>query len=331
MFFPGSPWVFLASSLKAFCLLVALPLLASCSTSPGKVSSPPGPPLSPPGLEDLLLPLQVPSFQPLPQKDFLSPPLRVLLSRKSFASSSALESWKKAWEELKHMGKKEGPALAGILLEGPPQSRMAAATLLGCLSSRALLPLCKALDDPDPEVAAAAAFALGDLGDPRALPRLLLEVLPAPSLHAPVVRAAAASSLLQLGCAQGVPFLLGLLQAGTPGNGPLARTFYLPEKDRWALEKEIGLRALRRLAGKRFGLEPEQSWADLKRGAASWLQWWTREGSQRVPPLAPPAREVLRKARSRVQEAFPRLKGKERLQAAAWLQAASRALQQGVE
>jgi len=257
--------------------------------------------------------------------------LKILLSEKSFDSPSALEAWREAWKKVKDLGEKGGPALARILREGPPQSRMAAATLLGCLSSRSLLPLSRALDDPDPEVGAAAAFALGDLGDGRALPRLLLEVLPAPSPLAPVVRAAAASSLLELGSTSGIPFLLGLLQAGTPENGPLARAYHLPEKDRWALEKEIALRVLRRLSGKNFGLEPEQGWKDLVKGAAAWRAWWNAEGKGKKKPLGQKARKALEAALLRVRKALPTLKGEERTRAEEWRKAARRALEEEVE
>ncbi len=255
----------------------------------------------------------------------------ILLSEKSFSSPSALEAWRKAWSEVKALGSKGGPILVRILSEGPAQSKMAAATLLGCLDEKALVPLCRALDDPDPEVGAAAAFALGDLGDSRALPRLLLEVLPAPSPHAPVVRAAAASSLLELGSTSGIPFLLGILQAGTPENGPLARAFHLPRKDRWALEKEIALRVLRRLSGKRFGLEPEQGWADLKKGAASWLAWWKGEGKKKKRPLGKEGRKALEEALTRVREALPYLGGEDRVRAGEWVKAARLALGKGVE
>ncbi len=312
-------------------LFLLLPLLFfSCSSIPPK-ASPGHEVLPPPSLEELLLPREAPSF-PRPTSRLLpAETLGILLSERSFQTPSTLEAWKGAWRKVKDLGEKGGPVLVRILTEGPPQSRMAAATLLGCLSPRSLLPLCRALDDPDPEVGAAAAFALGDLGDGRALPRLLLEVLPAPSPRAPVVRAAAASSLYELGSTSGIPFLLGLLQAGTPGNGPRARAFHLPEKDRWALEKEIGLRVLRRLSGKRFGLEPEQGWADLKKGAAAWSAWWKAEGKRKKKPLGRKARKALEEALLRVRKALPLLGGEERIRAEEWQKAARRALGEGVE
>jgi hypothetical protein len=141
-----------------------------------------------------------------------------------------------------------------------------------------------------------------------------------------VVRAAAASSLLELGSTAGVPFLLGLLEAGTPGNGPRARTFFLPEKERWALEKEIALRALRRLSGRKFGLEPEQGWEDLKKGAALWAEWWKKEGSRNRMDLPPRAEAALLEAISRVERAIPFLEGTGRSRAGTWVKEARRAL-----
>ncbi len=234
-----------------------------------------------------------------------------------------------AWKALRALGREGGPALVLLLQEGTPQVKMAAATLLGCLDQRSLLPLCRALGDPDPEVAAAGAFALGDLGCSQAAPRLLLEVLPAPTRSAPLVRAAAASSLLELGAPWGVPFLLGLLQAGCPGNGPLAKAFHLPEKERWALEKEIGLRALRRLSGKRFGLEPEQGWKDLRKGAQKWEAWWKEEKAKVLSRTSPKALQALRSALARLEKALPNLSPGERTRARAWIRETRRILEEG--
>jgi HEAT repeat protein len=69
------------------------------------------------------------------------------------------------------------PFLTEMLVEGSPSERILAAGALGHIGSIEVLPeLCNAVGEPDDELAASAARALGQLGDARATP-LLIELL----------------------------------------------------------------------------------------------------------------------------------------------------------
>jgi HEAT repeat protein len=87
------------------------------------------------------------------------------------------------------------PLLAVLADSGPTSPRAWAANVLGEVrATRAFPALARALDDPDDEVRAKAATALGRLGDRRALASLLEHLLNDP---APFVRARVASALGQ--------------------------------------------------------------------------------------------------------------------------------------
>ncbi len=186
------------------------------------------------------------------------------------------------WRELEKLGDASAPGLERILESGPRLSRMIAATLLGnkCASKSSLRLLLRTAKDSDPEVAASACLALGDLGDKRAIPSLEKLVEPSASSFDPLVRTAAASALLRLGYTDAVPFLVSILEAGIPGDRGPEKKYGLPIKQRWALEKEIAVSALRNYSGKSFGFEPELGYRDQAEKARAWRKWWEARKSK---------------------------------------------------
>jgi HEAT repeat protein len=96
-------------------------------------------------------------------------------------------------EVLLAVGPSAVPFLTEVLVSGSATERRLATVALGHIGAHQVLPeLCGALDDPDDELAASAARALGQLGDTRATP-LLVELLGGDRVW--FVRVAAAGAL----------------------------------------------------------------------------------------------------------------------------------------
>ncbi len=108
-----------------------------------------------------------------------------------------------------------GPLLIATLKKRPGETRRQAIQELGRLKhAPAVGPLCVLLDRSDPRAAAAAADALGSIGDPKAAPRLLDAV----RQDAAELRIAAARALGVVGTVQTVEPLLELIDAKIDGE-----------------------------------------------------------------------------------------------------------------
>lgn len=111
-----------------------------------------------------------------------------------------------------------------------------------------------------------ACLALGRIGD-RTRIGVLREIVDDRS-RTPTRRAAAACGLLDLGETEtSLPFLHAILLAGTPAGVETSNRYGLPDRARWALEREMTIDALRRHTGDDFGLDPDSPWPALERGA----------------------------------------------------------------
>ncbi len=144
--------------------------------------------------------------------------------------------------------------------------------------------------------AQAAVGALGNLGDPAAIPWLLQQVqarsglgteaalslgrLPAPGARAVLqttladhgaavdLRTACACALLELGeTRDAVPFLCALFAADTNFGVAEAAAAGLGSRPRWALERQMALSAIAKACGgQTFGLDPDSPWPRLEQG-----------------------------------------------------------------
>jgi hypothetical protein len=112
--------------------------------------------------------------------------------------------------------------------------------------------LSEMLDDRDARLRRGAAFALGDINDPRVVP-LLQEHL---DDHDEVVRLEVARSLVRRSDWTGIPTLIQGLRAKDPGVRMLC--------------DEV----LRDETMKDFGFPPDGSTADREAAIAKWEQWW---------------------------------------------------------
>jgi HEAT repeat protein len=139
------------------------------------------------------------------------------------------------------------------------------------LGSKAVLPLCKALDDPRPVARIAAAEALGRIGDEKALDRLR-PLLGAGDMP---VRVAAASAMARMGDRQAVECLLStsVLISSASGAAVETLTGFL---DRRAIEplaaalsdQNVAVRAIAVKALEALSWEPDRGAA----GAAFWME-----------------------------------------------------------
>lgn len=154
--------------------------------------------------------------------------------------------------------------------------RQAAVFALGELGDLDASPfLIQELGDPGPS-AYEAALALGKLGGSDAVEPLR----EAAETHgtSTELRTAAASALLDLGRPDlAAPLLKAVLLAGTPFGRELAERHGLPDKTRWALERQLCVDAIRRFTGgETFGMDPDSSWPRLRDGVDAFAAYLRR-------------------------------------------------------
>jgi HEAT repeat protein len=132
-----------------------------------------------------------------------------------------------------------------------------------------------ALRDPEEGVAVVAAHALGELGDRRAIPRLLAGIGPYPvDYDVPLsVRVAEASALARLGNPAGVPLLLDVLAEHTALERP-EHELQWTRTERMAFAQELALPGLLALAGTDFGFHPMAPVPAREAAVAAARTWW---------------------------------------------------------
>jgi HEAT repeat protein len=191
-------------------------------------------------------------------------------------------------------------SLAGCLQHGDPRIRTAAAVALGRRrAADSVDALIRALQDDRSAVVAAAAGALGRIGEPRATAHLLLLL----TRRNPHVRLAAAISLCRLGVLNGRRELVHQLHGGSTPLVLEAVDYLAESRSHWGTVHLIGLLAhantrvqakavdaLRAITGEQFGYSPTLAAAQRRAAIARWQQWWSRQpGAQPIPALRPKA------------------------------------------
>ncbi len=160
----------------------------------------------------------------------------------------------------------DAPALADALqaLPGAPGSQAALFTL-GELGDRTAAEVLLAHLRRAPPLGPEAALSLGRIGAADAAPAL--RAAAADRTVAATTRAAAACALLDLGeRREAQPMLCAVLVAGTPYAAEHGE-HGLPDRQRWALERQMVIATLQRHCGTDFGLDPDAPWPVLRDGA----------------------------------------------------------------
>jgi HEAT repeat protein len=147
--------------------------------------------------------------------------------------------------------------------------------LLAARAPSAVSTAMAALRDPDTGVAIVAAHTLGELGDRRAIPRLLAGIGPYPvDYDVPLtVRVAEAAALARLGSPAGVPLLLAVLAEHTALEVP-ARDRQWDRTNQMAFAQELALPGLLALAGTDFGFHPMAPVPAREAAVAAARAWW---------------------------------------------------------
>ena len=191
--------------------------------------------------------------------------------------------WRTRWPKAHQLGASASSTLVECLREHPEgPGRQAAIHLLGVWRNREAGPYLRqvltdgsadATDQALALITPEAAVALGALGDRAAIPVLVATVRDQD--RATTTRTAAAGALLDLGHIEdAVPLLQAVLLAATPYGQELEQHHGLPEKTRWAFERNLAIEAIRRFTGgKTFGLDEDAPWPTLSKGVAGFLKY----------------------------------------------------------
>lgn len=147
-----------------------------------------------------------------------------------------------------------------LALPSPAEREAALAELAARHDPAALTTFLAALRDENEAVAAVAAYELGRLGDPAAVPRLIKGLGPYPvDYDAPIaVRVAQASALAALGHPAGLDLILAVLAEDTDLEWPREQIEWV-ETERLVFLRELALPGLVSLAGDDFGYVPNGS------------------------------------------------------------------------
>jgi HEAT repeat protein len=139
-----------------------------------------------------------------------------------------------------------------------------AVAILGKLGNPRAIPLLEDLLRERSGISGEAALALGRLPSP-ASRQVLLEEMSYRS-GSPLNRTCAAIALMDLDDVDAsLPFLRAILLAGTPAGLPLQKELGLPDRARWAHERDLAIEAIGRLFdGETFGLDSDSPWPRLK-------------------------------------------------------------------
>lgn len=183
---------------------------------------------------------------------------------------SPAAEWPAAVPPVLELGPRAADELARVLQEAPhaPGAPAAAAALGVIGNERCHGVLVSVMVDGPEATSAEAALALGRL---RAVERrpILHEVMADPS-HSPLVRTAAAAALVRIDRnSEAMGFLLDVLLAGTPGGRTRGRELGLPvDRPRWALERNLAISALSKVAGEPLDLDADAPWPRLEAAVA---------------------------------------------------------------
>ena len=198
--------------------------------------------------------------------------------------SSAPSDWQRTLPPVLAAGPGEAPALIAALRDATDApGRQAALFALGELGGDGAAEYLIEQVASDGAFAYEAALALGKLKATGAIEPLTAAA--ADAHRATTTRTAAACALLDLGATrQALPLLTAVLLAGTPDGRELGTAHGLPDKPRWALERNLGIAAVQRYAGGNdFGLDADSSWPRLRSGVDAFLDY-VREREGIAPP-----------------------------------------------
>ncbi|MFT7465318.1 MAG: HEAT repeat protein, partial [Pseudohongiellaceae bacterium] len=167
------------------------------------------------------------------------------------------------------------PDSATLALSSPAARIDALAELVSQQHPSTLATAMALLRDENTGVACAAAEALGQLGNPGAIPRLLKGIGPypvdfEPSIH---VRAAEAAALAALGNPAGIPLILDLLAEDTDSEIDRSQLAWT-ETSRMVFVRELALPGLLALSGSDFGYIPNGTFAEREAAVFKARAWW---------------------------------------------------------
>ncbi|MHC5211574.1 MAG: hypothetical protein ACYTG2_12710 [Planctomycetota bacterium] len=150
--------------------------------------------------------------------------------------------------------------------------------LLAARAPSAVTTAMAALRDTETGVAIVAAHTLGELGDPRAIPRLLAGLGPYPvDYDVPLtVRVAEATALARLGNPAGVPLLLAVLAEHTALELD-ERALQWDRTPQMAFAQELALPGLVALAGTDFGFHPMAPVPEREASVRAARAWWEQQ------------------------------------------------------
>ncbi len=178
-------------------------------------------------------------------------------------------SWPEAARPVLEAGGDATPALIQAIDANPDGPGVQPAlAVLGEFGRPAAVPLLERWLDDDRIGAYEAALSLGHMRAERSRSRLRA-TMSDPDRPA-VMRTAAACALLDLGAVtDATPLLHAVLIAGTPAGVEPAAQHGLPDKPRWALERNLVIDAVKRhTGGEDFGLDADSPWPKLSEAAA---------------------------------------------------------------